>query len=203
MSNEEQFLGNINLQELSEMQEFLEAFDHMQEDDNGVFDKRTEPVRALALAERTIIDKDVVIAMLDRALMQVMADGQELVVDITDVLTDPDQGHGVVRISRHGDHLHITAAEPSNEDISYVQRVAMFQDELYQEQYYIAQYEHVLVERGMTPDGVSQSQYSSSQLCSLLNDFWFALPDSTAIRENDVFFTLCDLCEGDHSEEQG
>mgnify|MGYP000712854613 CR=1 FL=1 len=39
------------------------------------------------------------------------------------------------------------------------------------------------------------------RICSFWNNFWFALPDTNAIRR-DPFFLICDLAEGSLIEEQ-
>jgi len=41
-----------------------------------------------------------------------------------------------------------------------------------------------------------------SSLLSILNETWFGMPESTAVRYEPGFHTLCDLCEGVDDDEE-
>ena len=42
----------------------------------------------------------------------------------------------------------------------------------------------------------------TDELVQLLNDTWFGMPESEAVREEPGFYELCDLCEGVDEEEE-
>lgn len=49
--------------------------------------------------------------------------------------------------------------------------------------------------------GVLNPTLDINELVELLNDTWFGMPESEAVREEPGFYELCDLCEGIDEEE--
>jgi len=74
------------------------------------------------------------------------------------------------------------------------QDTAEVQKAIFEQQYYVQLYNSVLTRAGMTAGGVEAGEYSDSKLVNMANDFWFALPDSPAIRRA-PFFQLCNIAE--------
>ncbi len=64
-------------------------------------------------------------------------------------------------------------------------------------QYYTEMFESVLVDWHHDWDSVEQMTILED-ICSFWNDFWRALPDLGAIHRNKVFYSVCDLAEGDY-----
>jgi hypothetical protein len=169
--------------------------EYMLVDEEGSFDKRKEPARALVLLEAVLDNREMIARILERALVQQMKDGQELFVDGEGLF----EGPGMIKLLRHEDHLHIENVEPkptTSADGTYTERVAQLQSQIYSTQYYVELYQDALRKNVMSNQGVEQHAYESDALSEMLNDFWFSLPDSPAIRTG-PFFLLCDLCEGD------
>jgi hypothetical protein len=46
----------------------------------------------------------------------------------------------------------------------------------------------------MSVESIEQMEYDDRVLIEVCNDFWFALPDTNAVRR-EPFFALCDLAE--------
>lgn len=168
----------------------------MMQDEDGFFDKRKEPARALAVLEDAIQHQSMTTGVLEMALVQLMTDGQKIVVHLP-------QPYGVVAVLRHEDHLYLMNAEDDDEPAenladahngTYSQKVADLQTQIYTDEYYVSLYQNALREHKMTNAGIEKHEYGQTALNNMLNDFWFSLPDSQAIRTGPFFF-LCDLCE--------
>jgi hypothetical protein len=172
----------------------LDDLNNMLEDEAGLFDKRKEPARALVLLEAVLESREMVGRVLERALVQLMTDGQELTVDGTGLYTG-----GAIRILRHEDHLHIESGEEETPQPAasmagtYAEKVAELQKQIYSAQYYVELYQAALRNNAMTGIDVEKQTYEPEVLVEMLNDFWFSLPDTPAIRTG-PFFLLCDLC---------
>ena len=80
------------------------------------------------------------------------------------------------------------------EPTGYQQASKELLEEIYNTDYWSSRLSQCLGQLKMTPEGVSKFQYSKTELCTLWNNFWFALPDNGSIR-NSTFFKLCDLAE--------
>lgn len=78
--------------------------------------------------------------------------------------------------------------------ISYQNRAAMLQEAIFAYDYYVALYRQVLQACNVSEQDISTHMLSSDKLQRVFNKFFFALPDTKAIRR-DPFFYLCDLCE--------
>lgn len=177
-----------------------DMIDNVLEDENGQFDKRQEPTRALVLLERALENREMIALVLERALVAVLKDGEGVTIDGSQMF----EGGGTIKVFRHEDHLHIETIDPPEPaptklaDQTYPQAVAALQTQIYSEQYYVERYQDALRKNVLTSKGVEEATYGSEELTEMLNDFWFSLPDSPAIRTG-PFFLLCDLCEGDPS----
>lgn len=168
----------------------------MMQDDEGMFDRRKEPVRAMAVYEAMLQHQMATTGVLEQALVQLMADGQKVVVR----LPEP---YGDVTVLRHEDHLHLMNDDEDDEPAedlakthggTYAEKAADLQKQIYTDEYYVHLYQNALREHKMTNTGIEKHEYSQTALNNMLNDFWFSLPDSQAIRTGPFFF-LCDLCE--------
>ena len=70
----------------------------------------------------------------------------------------------------------------------YKVKVIELERSIYTSDYYVNLWEQV-------KDGRDITGLSDVELCEMLNDFWYILPDSKAIHRA-PFYVLCDLCEG-------
>lgn len=70
----------------------------------------------------------------------------------------------------------------------YMAKVIVLERSIYANDYYVGLWEKMKEERDITC-------LSDVELCELLNDFWYVLPDSRSIHRP-PFYALCDLCEG-------
>jgi hypothetical protein len=68
------------------------------------------------------------------------------------------------------------------------------QEEIFEQDYYIHLYLAALAQHGMTKEGISQGEFDENTIVNMANSFWFALPDSMAIRRQ-PFYRLCDIAE--------
>jgi len=80
--------------------------------------------------------------------------------------------------------------------ISYQNRAVLLQEAILAYDYYVALYKQVLQACNVSEQDISTHMLSDSRLNHVFNEFFFALPDSGAIRRA-PFFDLCDLCEED------
>lgn len=71
--------------------------------------------------------------------------------------------------------------------------VAALQDRIFTEDYFSETWTNMLDEAGWSVEEVAQRSVSCEALHSVLNRFWFLLPDSGTIRRG-PFFQLCHLC---------
>jgi hypothetical protein len=173
-----------------------DTMDNLLEDSNGPFDKRQEPVRALALLEEVLANREMFVNILERALVTRLDDGEAVIFDSANMF----DGGGMLKVFRHEDHLHVEAVDPpavaDTSNKPYVQSVAALQAQIYSDQYYVELYQDALRSNSLSSEGVERGAYTSGVLSEMLNDFWFSLPDSPVIRTG-PFSLLCDLCEGD------
>lgn len=72
-------------------------------------------------------------------------------------------------------------------ELSYREEAIKLSDEIYRLDYYTDLWYNIV----QNFDFETATEY---EICDILNKFWFALPDSPAIRR-DPFFKLCDLSE--------
>ena len=70
----------------------------------------------------------------------------------------------------------------------YKLKVIDLERSIYSNDYYVSRWEQVKNGRDITG-------LSDEDLCTMLNDFWYILPDSLSIHRA-PFNALCDLCEG-------
>jgi hypothetical protein len=68
------------------------------------------------------------------------------------------------------------------------------QDRIFKEHYYVHVYGHILENLNLTTAQILSNEVDDTTLWDMWNDFYFALPDSPAIRFG-PFFKLCDICE--------
>lgn len=68
----------------------------------------------------------------------------------------------------------------------YMAKVIVLERSIYANDYYVGLWEKMKEERDITC-------LSDVELCELLNDFWYVLPDSRSIHR-EPFYELCDLC---------
>ena len=69
----------------------------------------------------------------------------------------------------------------------YMVKVFVLEQSIYSNNYYVDLWEQAKNERDITQTG-------DEELCTMLNDFWYILPDSMSIHR-ESFNALCDLCE--------
>lgn len=181
--------------ETNPIAELLDQLMYTAQDDEGMFDIREHPLRAIAAVQEQAKFFEQISRVLERALCARMTDGEEIEIDVTDLVP----GGGKIMIKRHGDHLHLETDEPeaatTDEIEAYKESVAVLQAQIYADDFYVATYEAALVESGLTKEGIEAKQVDHPVLTEALNTFWLSLPDSTEIRRG-PFFLLCDLCEG-------
>ena len=70
----------------------------------------------------------------------------------------------------------------------YQNSVIALESKVYSNEFYVSRWEYV-------KNGRDLQSLSDDDLCSLLNEFWVALPDSMSIHR-EPFYVLCELCEG-------
>ena len=70
----------------------------------------------------------------------------------------------------------------------YLVKVIDLERSIYSNEYYVKLWEQVKNGRDITG-------LSDEELCTMLNDFWYILPDSMSI-QREPFNALCGLCEG-------
>lgn len=70
----------------------------------------------------------------------------------------------------------------------YMAKVIVLERSIYSNDFYVSRWERI-------KNGRDLRSMSDSDLCSLLNKFWDALPDSMSIHR-EPFYDLCELCEG-------
>jgi len=74
------------------------------------------------------------------------------------------------------------------------QQMKLVQQQIIDNAYYEGLYNKCLTLFGMSRIGIQSCSYSDSDIVSLANSFWMALPDNTSIRRQ-PFFQLCDIAE--------
>lgn len=76
--------------------------------------------------------------------------------------------------------------------ITQQQKIASLVEAIYNADYYTNLFERVCGDPAALP--------TNPRAISLLNDFWFRLPDNSSIR-TPVFFQLCDILESDNEDD--
>lgn len=76
-----------------------------------------------------------------------------------------------------------------------IQRKAIdLQQAVFDNDYFKHLYLASLGKHNMSTASIDQSEFSDSEIVSMANTFWFALPDSHACRR-EPFWQLCDIAE--------
>lgn len=70
------------------------------------------------------------------------------------------------------------------------------------EQYFVPLFQATMEGHGFTIEGVQGESYTDSEIVSLVNDFWFELPDSPTIRRV-PFGLVCDIAQTETEEPAG
>lgn len=76
----------------------------------------------------------------------------------------------------------------------HVEAAKQIQLDVFAQDYYPDIYLDVLRKSKMTMKGIEQGEYRDKKLIDFMNDFWFALPNNSAIRRA-PFWEICTIAE--------